>query len=88
MILLILIANAFVGVYQEKQADNALEALKKLQPAEAQALRNGVWAKIDAGDLVPGDILELRYQFVFFILPLCAFFFLIWKLRAFSTIRV
>ncbi|CAD7924326.1 unnamed protein product [Amoebophrya sp. A120] len=60
VILLILIANAFVGVYQEKKADNALEALKKLQPETALALREGGWVKLEAAELVPGDIVELR----------------------------
>ncbi|CAD7935080.1 unnamed protein product [Amoebophrya sp. A25] len=60
VILLILIANAIVGVAQEKKADNALEALKKLQPDTAHVLRNGAWTKLEASELVPGDVVELR----------------------------
>lgn len=60
VILLILIANAFVGVYQEKKADSALEALKKLQPDTAHVLRDGNWEKIESSELVPGDIVEVR----------------------------
>ncbi len=60
VILLILIANAFVGVYQEKNADNALEALKKLQPESAMVLRGGKWAKMEAAEVVVGDIVEVR----------------------------
>lgn len=60
VILLILIANAIVGIWQEKKADNALEALKKLQPECAQVLREGKWMKIDASEVVVGDIVEVR----------------------------
>ena len=59
VILIILILNAIVGVYQEKKADNALEALKKLQPDSAMTMRNGRWEKLEAADLVPGDVVEV-----------------------------
>lgn len=61
VILLILILNAIVGVWQESNAENALESLKKMQPQTCTVLRNGdLIHEFRAIDLVPGDIIELR----------------------------
>ena len=59
VILIILILNAIVGVWQESNAESALEALKSLQPSEARCKRDGVWSTMNATGLVPGDIIEV-----------------------------
>jgi magnesium-transporting ATPase (P-type) len=60
VILLILIANAAIGVYQDLNADNAIEKLKSLQPSRCTVLRNGQTSIIDSKDLIPGDMVILR----------------------------
>jgi len=60
VILLILIINAIVGVWQESNAENALEALKQMQALHTPCLRNGTWDDaLPTEDLVPGDIVKI-----------------------------
>ncbi|KAL3687065.1 hypothetical protein R1sor_013374 [Riccia sorocarpa] len=59
VILLILAANAAVGVITETNAEKALEELKAYQADVATVLRNGLWSILPASELVPGDIVEV-----------------------------
>ncbi|XP_021289724.1 calcium-transporting ATPase 1, endoplasmic reticulum-type-like [Herrania umbratica] len=61
VIFLILIVNAVVGVWQENNAEKALEALKEIQSEQATVIRDGVKIpNLPAKELVPGDIIELK----------------------------
>jgi magnesium-transporting ATPase (P-type) len=62
-ILLIFIVNAVVNVWQESNAEKALEALKEIQSEHSTIKRDGRWSHgHPACDLVPGDIIELLYN--------------------------
>ena len=60
LILLIVILNAIMGVYQEGKAEKALDALKNMSAPHARVLRDGVESVIDASGLVIGDIIRLE----------------------------
>ncbi len=60
VILTLLLFNAVLGYSQERQAANALDALKSALAEEAQALRDGKWQSVLAKTLVPGDIVRVR----------------------------
>ncbi|KAJ8773265.1 hypothetical protein K2173_028442 [Erythroxylum novogranatense] len=59
VILLILVANAAVGVITETNAEKALEELRAYQADIATVLRNGCFSILPATELVPGDVVEV-----------------------------
>jgi H+-transporting ATPase len=60
IIIVLLGFNGVVGFWQEYQAGNAVEALKKKLALKGRVLRDGHWQQINAKELVPGDIIRLR----------------------------
>ena len=60
IIMVLLLMNGIVGFWEEYQAGNAIEALKKKLALEARVKRNGKWKDVTARELVPGDIIRLR----------------------------
>ncbi|WIA41984.1 hypothetical protein OEZ86_009286 [Tetradesmus obliquus] len=59
VIMLILVANATVGVVTERNAEQAIEELKAYEAAAATVMRDGHLQQVPAAELVPGDIVEL-----------------------------
>jgi H+-transporting ATPase len=60
IILVLLLANAMVGFWEEHQAGNAIAALKAKLAITARVKRDGKWATQPARELVPGDAIRLR----------------------------
>ncbi len=56
----LLVFNAVVGFWQEHQAANAVDSLKKQLALKARVKRDEEWSQIDADELVPGDVVRLR----------------------------
>ena len=60
LILFIVVVNAIIGTAQENRAEHALEALQSLSAPHARVIRGGREIRIDASELVPGDIIRLE----------------------------
>ena len=59
LIMAIVVANAVIGFVQERRAEDAVAALKRLARPIARVLRAGQWRDAPAAELVRGDIIEL-----------------------------
>ena len=55
-VLAIVVLNAGFGIVQERRAENALAALRKLASPDAQVLRGGRRLTVPSYEVVPGDI--------------------------------
>lgn len=56
LILAIVLLNALFGIYQEKKAENAIDALKQMSITKVRVIRDGHEQELDSRYLVPGDI--------------------------------
>lgn len=60
IIFIVVAVNAVIGFIQQSRAEKAMEALRKMASPKALVRRDGVVSEIDAGELVPGDIVLLE----------------------------
>ena len=60
VIVCIVLLNAIIGVVQEEKAERALKELKNLTQPSANVIRDGKIQKINASELVCGDIITLK----------------------------
>jgi H+-transporting ATPase len=60
IILLLLVSNAVVGFWEERQAGNAIAALKATLAIKAKVKRDRKWTDPAARELVPGDVIRVR----------------------------
>jgi H+-transporting ATPase len=60
IILVLLFANAVIGYWEEREAGNAIDALKARLAIKARVKRDGKWVTPPAKQLVPGDVIRLR----------------------------
>ncbi len=58
-IIAVVVLNAFFAFAQERQAERAIEALRRYLPQQALVLRDGHRQSVEARTLVPGDVLLL-----------------------------
>ena len=57
IILIVVMLNAILGIYQENKAEKSLESLKKMSALTCKVIRNGIAQTINTEDLVVGDII-------------------------------
>jgi H+-transporting ATPase len=60
IILVLLLANAGIGFWEERQAGKAIAALKAELAIKARVKRDGHWLTPPSRELVPGDVIRLR----------------------------
>ncbi|BFJ84298.1 cation-translocating P-type ATPase [Ruthenibacterium sp. TH_2024_36131] len=60
IILIVVLINAVLGVYQESKAEKAIEALQEMTAATSKVLRDGKMVVLKSEELVPGDVVILE----------------------------
>jgi Ca2+-transporting ATPase len=59
IILVIVVANAVIGVIQEAKAEKSLDALEKLSSPQCKVVRGGQVSTVESRELVVGDVVLL-----------------------------
>ena len=60
IIMIVVLVNAILGLYQENKAEKSLEALQKMSAATCKVYRNNSLQTIETKDLVVGDIIYVE----------------------------
>lgn len=60
IIMVVVLINAVLGVYQESKAEKAIEALQEIAAATSKVIRDGKLQDIRSEDLVVGDVVVLE----------------------------
>ena len=60
LILLIVVINALIGIFQEKKAEDSIVSLKKMSSPHCVVMRDNVIKTIESSNLVLGDIVLLK----------------------------
>ena len=57
---IVVLANAFLGYFQERKAEKSLDALRGMLAVRAKVRRGGAVREVPADELVPGDVVLLE----------------------------
>ena len=60
VIFTVVLLNAVIGAFQEGRAERSMEALRKLAVHKARVVRGGQEQIVEAGEVVPGDVVVLE----------------------------
>ena len=60
IILVVVLLNAILGVYQESKAEKAIEALREMSASQSRVMRDGKIRIVKSEELVTGDIVLLE----------------------------
>ena len=60
IILVVILVNGILGVFQETKSENAVEALKSMTAAQCEVIRDGIRQSISADSLMVGDLVLLE----------------------------
>ena len=60
IIMVVVVINAVLGVFQENKAEKAIEALQEITAATSKVIRDGKQITIKSEELVPGDVIVLE----------------------------